>query len=95
MAVLLLELGDDVVLDMGEDFHKGGIGVGAEHGYACLAEIGYALEQGGGCQMSAYVEYAAVLVYAVDALGDLTVDEGEFLGYGRLDRLIADCGGFE
>lgn len=45
--------------------------------------------------MSAYVEYAAVLVYAVDALGYLTVDEGEFLGYCRLDRLIAEYGGFE
>ena len=83
------------MLNVVQDFHQGCVGVGAEHGYACFAEVGDAFEQRRCRQMPADVEYAAILVYAVDALGNLPVDEGEFRGYGRFGGLESESGGFE
>ena len=52
-------------------------GIGAEHGYARLAEIWYALEDGRGSQMATGVEDAAVFVDALDVDVQLLLEDVE------------------
>ena len=49
--------------------------LGSEHADARVAEVGNPLEQRRGGKVAAYVQDAPVLVYALDALGDLALDE--------------------
>ena len=49
-------------------------GLGPQHGDARLAEVGNTLEHWRGSQMAAYVEYAAQLVDALDALAHLLLE---------------------
>ena len=52
-------------------------GIGAEHGNARLAKIGYALEDGRGSQMATGVEDAAVFVDALDVDAQLLLEDVE------------------
>ena len=52
-------------------------GVGPEHGYARLTEIGDALEDGRGGEMAAGVEDAAVFVDAGDVDAELLLEDVE------------------
>ena len=74
-------------------------GVGAEHGYARLAEVGNALEDGGGGKVATCVEDAAVFIDAGDVYAELLLEDvelgvdGEGGGKGRLGDKIAENGG--
>ena len=52
-----------------------GVGVGLQHCHTRVAEVRYALEQWRGGKMAANVQYASVLVDAVDALVDLPAQQ--------------------
>ena len=67
------------VLEYGRELVYGG---GAEHGYARLAEVGYALEYGCGGEVSACVQYAALLVYALHIDVELLLEYVELLVEG-------------
>ena len=49
--------------------------LGAEHGDAQLLEVGQSLEEGGGGQVTAYVEYATMFVEAGYALVHLVAQD--------------------
>ena len=70
-------------------------GVGAEHGYARLAEVGNALEDGGGGKVATCVEDAAVFIDAGDVYAELLLEDVELgiEGEGRLGDKIAENGG--
>ena len=58
-----------------ENLVKFGIGVGLQHCHTRVAEVRYALEQWRGGKVAAYVQYASVFVYSVDALVDLAAQQ--------------------
>ena len=61
--------------------------VSTEHGYTGIAEMRYTFEEGRSRQMTAYVKYTPVFIYAVNALANLSAQYrklfcyGEFFGY--------------
>ena len=62
-----------------ENGGKIGHGLGTKHGYSGLTEVGNTLEYRTGCQVSARVEYAAVLVDALYVDAKLFLQDIDFV----------------
>lgn len=60
-----------LIEDAEEAFHR----LSLKHGNACLAKVGNPLEQGTCSQVTAYVQYATVFVYACHALPYLFLED--------------------